>query len=237
MGATNSKKKGHKKGSKDDTKSKGKKEYGGRGTPDALRNEICDLAEEYKTDKDAIKPLHYEKVGLTNMLNDERERLLGLLAVLEQLKLEREPLMTKCWEVDAEEIRRAFTKSMSSDKTLLVSVMACRTKWQLGEISKIYEQKYGMTLLTQIVNHLTTFLGSMFSGKVTELCNLLTYRLLPCHERDAGNCHLPPSILSLYYSMTSRYHTISLPSSSHTTHSTLQQSSRCATLPYPTASS
>ena len=192
MGATNSKKKGQKKGGKDDTKSKGKKEYGGRGTPEALRNEINDLANVYKKDKDAIKPLYYEKVGLQNMLNGERERLMGLLAVLEQLKNEREPLMTKCWEVDAEEIRRAFTKNITSDKTLLVSVMACRTKWQLGKISEIYEKKYGMTLLSQIVNHLTTFLGSMFSGKVTELCNLLTYRLLPCHERDAGNYPPPP---------------------------------------------
>ena len=191
MGASFSggkKKKKTKKGDKDD-KSKGKKKaknYGKEGTPEALRKEIDDVYKEYKDDKKSIEPLYYEKVGLTALLNEEREKLLGLLAVQEKLKKEREPLMTKCWEVDADEIRRAFTKNITSDKTLLVSVMACRTKWQLLRISEIYEKKYGMSLLQQLVNDLTTFIGGIFSGRVTELCNLLTFRMLPQKERDAA---------------------------------------------------
>lgn len=192
MGVSGSKsKKGKKDKNKDKdkdkkSKDKKKKKYGTEGTPEALRREITDIYDDYQKDKKQIEPLYYEKVGVTAMLNEERERLLALLAVQEKLKKEREPLMTTCWEVDADEIRRAFTKNISADKSLLVSVMACRTKWQLIKISEIYEKKYGLSLLQQMVNDLTTFIGGIFSGKVTELCNLLTFRMLPQKERDSA---------------------------------------------------
>jgi len=185
MGVKFSKKKTTKKG-KDDKKKAKKKDYGKPGTPEALRKEITDIYEEFKGDKKMIEPLYYEKVGLTSMLNEEREKLLNLLAVMEKLKKDRDPLMTACWEADADEIRRAFTKNLQTDKSLLVNVMACRTKWQLIHISEIYEKKYGLSLLQQLVNDLTTFIGGIFSGKITELCNLLTYRMLPTKERDAA---------------------------------------------------
>ena len=133
MGVKFSKKKAPKKGKgdKDDKKKAKKKDYGKAGTPEALRKEITDVYDEFKGDKKMIEPLYYEKVGLTTMLNEEREKLLNLLAVMEKLKKDREPLMTACWEADADEIRRAFTKNLQTDKTMLVNVMACRTKWQV----------------------------------------------------------------------------------------------------------
>ena len=120
------------------------------------------------------------------MLTEERERLLSLLAVQEQLKKEREVLMAACWEVDADEIWRAFTRKITVDQTQLVNIMANRTSWHLQKISEIYEKKYSLSLLQQLVNDLTTLIGGIFSGSVTELCTLLTYRLLPQAERDAA---------------------------------------------------
>ena len=94
------------------------------------------------------------------------------------------------------------------------------------------------------MNHLTTFLGSVFSGKVTELCNLLTYRLLPSHERDAGNYHCPslpllshslPSFMihSLYHD-TTPHHILTHTSPLHTNLLTSYQIlSHCTLLLYP----
>jgi hypothetical protein len=152
-------------------------------TPEALRKEIT----SYQTAKSVVEPLLLENIGLKALLNDERERLLSLLAVHEQLKKDRDVLLNTCCELDAAQIRCAFTKNnMTVDKTELVNIMACRTNWQLQKISEIYEKNYSLSLMQQLVNHLTTLIGGMFTGSVTELCNLLTYRLLLQGERDAA---------------------------------------------------
>lgn len=80
------KKKG--KGSKDKKETK-KKNYGKKGSPDALRREITDIYAVYKAEKKKIDPYLAEKYGITAILNDERERLLTLLSKQDALLKQR----------------------------------------------------------------------------------------------------------------------------------------------------
>ena len=188
--ASNPKKKNGKKGKKGkadaaDKAEKKKKSYGREGSPDAMRKEISDIYKGYKEEKKKIDPFLAEKIGVTAILNDEREKLLGLLAKQTELSNLREPLMEYTWEKDADDIHRAFSK-FSADKALLIGILATRTKWQIGAISEVFEKKYGTPLLEQVINDMTTLLGKLITGKETGLGKLLTYRILPNHERDAA---------------------------------------------------
>ena len=174
------------KNKKEKDKKGGKKDYGKAGTPDAMKNEITDIYETFKKYKKKIEPLYHEKNGLTCMLNEERERLLKLLEKHDELKAEREPLLLLNWGKDADEIRRAFVKNAVADKETLVGILATRSKYQLGKISEIYQERFNISLLEQLVNDLTTTFGSIFTGKQTGLCNLLTFRVLSQPERDAA---------------------------------------------------
>ena len=114
------KKKGAKggKGEKGEKETK-KKNYGKKNSPDALRREITDLYGMYKAEKKLIDPYLAEKFGINAVLNEEREKLLGLLAKQDALIKQREPLMAYTWEKDADDIARAFAK-FSADKAVLI---------------------------------------------------------------------------------------------------------------------
>lgn len=81
------KKKGSKKGAKG--KEPKKKNYGRKGSPDAMRKEITDIYKRYKAEKKKIDPYLAEKFGVNALLNEEREKLLGLLAKQDALLKQR----------------------------------------------------------------------------------------------------------------------------------------------------
>ncbi len=108
-----------------------------------------------------------------------------LLGNKEKLMKIRQPLMDITWERDADDIYNAFQK-FSTDKSTLVKIIPARAYWQIALISEAFEKKYGMPLLEKVVNELTTLLGSLLTGSGTGLSKLLTYRILPQHERDAA---------------------------------------------------
>ena len=62
-------------------------------------------------------------------------------------------------------------------------ILATRTKSQIASIAVIFEKKYGLSLLEQVVSDMTTLLGKLITGKETGLGKLLTYRILPQDER------------------------------------------------------
>ena len=176
------KKKNGKKGTR---RIKEEKKYGKSESPDALRKEITDIYNDYIEAKKQVIPYLAEKIGIISILDDEREKLLSLLAKQSELSKLRDPLMKYTWERDADDIHRAFSK-FSADKALLIGILATRTKWQTHCIAVIFEQKYGTPLLEQVINDMTTLLGKLITGKETGLCKLLTYRILPQAERDAA---------------------------------------------------
>ena len=77
-----------KKGTKDKKGAK-KKSYGKKGSPDALRREITDIYSVYKEEKKKVDPFLAEKFGISAILSDEREKLLGLLAKQDALLKQR----------------------------------------------------------------------------------------------------------------------------------------------------
>lgn len=153
--------------------------------PDKIRKEINELYKLYIAKRDQVKPLLAEKYGVNGLIDEEREKLMPILAKKEELLKDRKPLMEKTWEKDADDISKAFQK-FSTDKSLLVTILCARTYWQINEISKVFERKYGATLLAKIVNDLTTLLGSLLTGSGTGLGKLLTYRVMTQPERDAA---------------------------------------------------
>ncbi len=153
--------------------------------PDALRRDITETYKWYSARRDKIKPLLAEKYGINALIDDEREKLVGILQKKEQLYNERQPFMEKLWERDADDLHKAFQK-FSTDKSMLVNILCARTYWQIEEIGKKYQQKYGQSLLERVINEMTTLLGSILTGSGTGLSKLLTYRILPQAERDAA---------------------------------------------------
>jgi hypothetical protein len=153
--------------------------------PDKIKKEINELYKIYVAKRDQVKPLLAEKYGVNGLIDEEREKLMPILAKKEELLSTRKPLMEKTWEKDADDIHKAFQK-FSTDKSLLVTILCARTYWQINEISKVFEKKYGTSLLEKIVNDLTTLLGSLLTGSGTGLGKLLTYRVMTQPERDAA---------------------------------------------------
>lgn len=86
MGCTASK--GSKKKKKGGKEAK-KKNYGKKGSPDALRKEISDIYAQYKLEKKKVDPYLAEKFGITATLKEEQEKLLGLLAKQDALQKQR----------------------------------------------------------------------------------------------------------------------------------------------------
>ena len=62
----------------------------------------------YKEVKEEIKPLLEEKVGLETFINEEREKMLVLSEQKESIDKERNPLMSTVWNVDADDLYKAF---------------------------------------------------------------------------------------------------------------------------------
>lgn len=157
--------------------------------PELLRSEIDEMYRVLQEQKAAIEPLIYEKYGLKALLKEEQLRLMELLAKKGELEEQRRPLMQKCWERDAEEIYKAFKPqpgAFTADKSILISILGTRTKWQIAEIAKILETKYNVNLLEQVINQLTTTMGKIMTGSMTGLCKLFVYRILAQPERDAA---------------------------------------------------
>mmetsp|Transcript_6253 Transcript_6253/g.5586 ORF Transcript_6253/g.5586 Transcript_6253/m.5586 type:complete len:600 (+) Transcript_6253:141-1940(+) len=162
-----------------------KKEYSDSVKPDIIRKDIQDYYKLYLDKKISLEPLFNEKYGLQAILDEERERLIGLISKKESLLSERDSLLVYTWERDADDIYRAFGK-FSLDKTTLVNIIINRTKWQMKLINDCFERKYGRTLLEFIVNEMTTMIGTLATGGNTGLSKLLTYRIMSQPERDAA---------------------------------------------------
>lgn len=153
--------------------------------PAQLRKDITEKFKIYVEKRDKLKPLLAEKYGLTAIIDEQREKLIQKLSQKEEIVQQRKKLMDKTWERDADEIFKAFSK-FQTDKTVLVNILCARTYWQISEISAIFQKKYQVTLISKVVNELTTVLGTLLTGSGTGLSKLLTYRILPQHERDAA---------------------------------------------------
>ena len=52
-----------------------------------------------------------------------------------------------------------------------LGILATRTKSQIASIAIIFEKKYGLSLLEQVVSDMTTLLGKLITGKETGLGN------------------------------------------------------------------
>lgn len=153
--------------------------------PKQLLKDIDKYYKIYLEKKDILKPLISERTGLQALLDEERERLVTLLATKEKLFQDRAALLQYTWERDADDIYRAFNK-FSVDKSMLVSILMNRTKWQIEEIAKAFEKKYGKSLLLFVISEMTTMLGTLATGGNTGLAKLLSYRIMLQPERDAA---------------------------------------------------
>lgn len=153
--------------------------------PTKLRKDINDLYAIYVTKRDRLKPLLAEKYGIEALTNEQREKIISKSSKQEELMQQRKALMDKTWERDADEIFKAFSK-FNTDKTVLVNILCARTYWQISEIAAIFERKNGVSLISKVVNELTTVLGTLLTGSGTGLSKLLTYRILPQPDRDAA---------------------------------------------------
>lgn len=131
--------------------------------PDKLRKDITELFAIYTAKRDKMRPLLAEKYGISAFTDEERERLVPLLTEKEKLFSERQPLMDRVWDRDAEELHRAFSK-FQTDKSVLVNILCARTYWQIKAIGQVYERKFGHPLLAKVVSDLTTVLGSLLTG-------------------------------------------------------------------------
>lgn len=153
--------------------------------PDILRRDINAKYFHYSNLRDKLLPYHSDKYTILYLTSIEKQKWLSLIPKMEQLKNARQPYLDKILEKDADDLYKAFQK-FGTDKSVLVFIICARTYDQIGEISKIFERKYGIPLLAKIVNELTTVLGSLLTGAGTGLSKLLTYRILPQPERDAA---------------------------------------------------
>ena len=151
-----------------------------------MKAEIETIVAYINEQKDAMKPLILERNGVNVMLTEQREKLMKLLARKEALFNERAPLMEVVWERDADVIYEAFNSGFTIDKSALIEVLANRTRWQINLIAEVYEKKYNLSLIYQIISSMTTLFGSLVTGSQTNLCKLLIYRILNQRERDAA---------------------------------------------------
>ena len=124
---------------------------------------ITDIDKYYKVyleRRNQLKPLIAERTGLQAFLDEEREKLVELLIKKDSLEKERDPLLLKIWERDADDIYKAFGK-FSLDKVTLCNILLNRNKSQIEEIGNVFEKKYGRLLLDFVVNEMTTVIGTI----------------------------------------------------------------------------
>jgi hypothetical protein len=155
--------------------------------PEVLRKEIAKIAKDIAEKRDKSKAsthlLLNEKRGLEIILEKERNKLAKLAEQKTALEFERSELMLACWNADADDLYRAFEKR---EKKEYVLILTTRTNWQLQEIGKMFESKYGESLQTRLVTDGQRVLGKLFTGSLSYLTKLLTYRVMPQAERDAA---------------------------------------------------
>ena len=153
-----------------------------------LRNSCSKQFKTYEKVRDDTKNAIYEKYGMMTLISDKRNELMTILAKKDSLLNERQPLMDRTWEIDCDEIYKAFNNknSFGVDRGPLVQIICTRSKWQLEAISTIYKNKYGMALLEQCVNDLGTAFGQLVTGKQSAISRLFVLRIMHQAERDAA---------------------------------------------------
>lgn len=155
--------------------------------PEQIRRDLNKVYKAINEKRDKLKPemrpVLSERRGLKATIDEERERLVQLLAQKDELLKERDVLMVETWDRDADEVHAAYEKK---DKDALINIFACRAKWQLLEISEVYSSKYGEPIYSRLVTDGQTLIGKIFTGTQTFLTKLLIYRLLPQAERDSA---------------------------------------------------
>jgi len=153
-----------------------------------LRNECSKQFKAYEKVRDDTKNALYEKYGMMTIISDKRNELMTILAKKDALLSERQPLMDRTWELDCDEIYKAFNdkNAFGTDKGPLVRIICTRSKWQLEAISALYQKKYGMPLLEQCVNDLGTAFGTLVTGKQSAISRLFVLRIMNQAERDAA---------------------------------------------------
>eukprot|EP01035_Chromulina_nebulosa_P017534 gene17534-23096_t len=103
-----------------------KKEYSESVKPDIIRKDIQDYYKLYLDKKVSLEPLFNEKYGLQAILDEERERLVGLISKKESLLSERDSLLVYTWERDADDIYRAFGTLATGGNTGLSKLLTYR---------------------------------------------------------------------------------------------------------------
>lgn len=155
--------------------------------PEKIRKDINrvfkSISEKREKLRPQLRPLLGERLGITNMLEEQRARLMILLEEKAQLDQQRDVLMKQTWDKDSDEVFRAYE---ARDKMAQINIFATRTRWQLAEISKIYEEKYGENMYSRLVTDGQKLLGKLITGSQTNLCKLLVYRIMPQDERDSA---------------------------------------------------
>jgi hypothetical protein len=154
--------------------------------PEQLRKDINKIykaiTEKREKLKTQLRPFLAERRGINAMLEEEKERLLQLLEEKGKLEQEKAQLMEMTWNKDADEVYRCYE---AKDKPGLVNVLACRTRYQLEQICRIYNEKYGEELHIRLASEGQRLLGKLFTGSLTNFSKLLMYRVMPQDERDA----------------------------------------------------
>jgi regulator of replication initiation timing len=151
-----------------------------------MKKEIAEMFTQLEDMRAGLRPLILERNGVNVLLTEQREKLMKLLARKDELYKQRVPLMEDVWETDADVIYEAFNAGFTVDKSALIDVLANRARWQINLIAEVFEKKYNMPLIHQIVSQMQTLFGSIVTGSNTNLCKLLIYRILDQRERDAA---------------------------------------------------
>ena len=155
-------------------------------TPEDMIKELDKLSRSIKETKEKMRPVLAEKTGLNLLLGEQQAKLAALMQTKDDLLKQRDAAMDKVWEKDAEEIAKAFKAATGLDKGRLTQILCNRTKWQVEAIAARFEKRTGRSLLQQVVNDMTTTLGSMLTGSNTYLSQLLVYRIMPQPDRDGA---------------------------------------------------
>jgi hypothetical protein len=135
--------------------------------------------ELYQT-KNENNEILLEKVGLDAMLNLCRDELSDLATQQQKSRDNYEFLLRYAMERDADDVYRAL-QSSQIDKRVIIDILTARTKWQLDQISDIFQKKHNVPLISEIQKRLTKSL----TGSQSDLGKLLLYVCMEQPERDS----------------------------------------------------
>ena len=151
-----------------------------------IKKQISAIHAQIQSKVDATDSLRTERIGMECMMIEERLKVRKMEEILLAMTDERTKLLQETFERDVDVINEALTES-KADKASLIGVFVNRTKYELEQISILYEKKYS-NLIEDLQNKLTTTFGTI-TGANTGLCNLLVYRATPQPPRDAQFIH------------------------------------------------